>query len=46
MPVVPAPDLVVAGATLLTADPARPYVGTGWIEVTGGRISAIRDSPR
>jgi 5-methylthioadenosine/S-adenosylhomocysteine deaminase len=36
-------NLIIAGATVLTADPARPYLETGWIEVTGGRITAISD---
>lgn len=41
---LPAPDLLVAGATVLTSDPARPYLGKAWIEVAGGRIRAIRES--
>jgi len=44
MPEAAVPDLVVAGATILTSDPARPYVAKGWIEVRDGRIVAIRDS--
>ncbi|PTW51407.1 amidohydrolase family protein [Rhodovulum kholense] len=38
------PDLIVDGAAILTADPARPFLKTGWVEVTGGRITAIRDT--
>ena len=38
------PDLIVAGATVLTADPSRRYLERGWIEVSGGRITAIRDA--
>ncbi len=37
------PDLIVAGATVLTSDPNRPFVERGWIEVAGGRITAVRD---
>lgn len=35
------PDLFLAGATILTADAARPYIECGSIEVRGGRIAAI-----
>ncbi len=43
----PAPDILIAAATILTADPARPLIQTGWIEITADRISAIRDqAPR
>ncbi len=42
-PESPGPDLIVAGATVLTADPSRPFLPSGWIEVAGGRITAIRD---
>ena len=38
------PDLIVAGATALTADPGRPHIDKAWIEVAGGRIAAIRDT--
>lgn len=38
------PDLIIAGATLLTSDAKRPYVKMGWVEVSGGRISAIRET--
>lgn len=38
------PDMIIAGATLLTSDPTRPYVEKAWIEISGGRISAIRES--
>ncbi|MBK5924542.1 hydrolase [Rhodovulum sulfidophilum] len=40
----PSPDLLVDGATILTSDPARPFLKTGWVEVTAGRITAIRDT--
>ncbi|PWJ20210.1 amidohydrolase family protein [Jannaschia seohaensis] len=40
----PIPDLLVAGATALTSDPARPYIEKAWIEVSGGRVQAIRES--
>lgn len=39
-----APDLLVAGATILTSDPARPYIDKAWIEVSEGRIRSIRES--
>ena len=39
------PDMIVSGGTLLTSDPARPYLKAGWITVTGGRITAISDHP-
>lgn len=38
------PDIVIAGATILTSDPARPQIDTGWIEITGDRITSIRDT--
>lgn len=38
------PDLMVAGATVLTSDPKQPYLDAGWIEIIDGRISAIRDT--
>jgi 5-methylthioadenosine/S-adenosylhomocysteine deaminase len=41
----PPPDILIAGATVLTADPACPRIDTGWIAVTGDRITAITDSP-
>ncbi|MCE8470468.1 amidohydrolase family protein, partial [Rhodovulum sulfidophilum] len=40
----PSPDLLVDGATILTSDPVRPFLKTGWVEVTAGRITAIRDT--
>lgn len=39
-----APDLIVAGATVLTSNPARPYIEKAWIEVSGGRITVIADN--
>jgi 5-methylthioadenosine/S-adenosylhomocysteine deaminase len=39
------PDLIVAGATAITSDPANPFIERAWIEVTGGRISAIFETP-
>ncbi|MFK7762971.1 MAG: amidohydrolase family protein [Roseobacter sp.] len=36
------PDMIVAGATVLTSDPTRPYIEKAWIEISEGRISAIR----
>ncbi|GGC23964.1 N-ethylammeline chlorohydrolase [Marivita lacus] len=41
----PKPDLIVAGGTVLTADPDRPMLQEGWITVQAGRITAIRDTP-
>ncbi len=38
-------DLIVAGGTLLTADPHRPYLATGWVVIRRGRIVAIQDAP-
>lgn len=40
-----APDMIVAGGTLLTADPDQPYVQAGWVSIQGGRITAISDKP-
>jgi cytosine/adenosine deaminase-related metal-dependent hydrolase len=43
-------DTLIAGATILTMDPARRIVENGWIAVTGDRIEAIGyagdDTPR
>ena len=39
------PDLIVAGATVLTANPECPYLEMGWIAVRDGRITAISDTP-
>jgi len=39
------PDILIAGATVLTSDPARPKLDAGWIEITGDRITAIYDAP-
>lgn len=37
------PDLIVAGATVLTANKDAPFLEKGWIEVRNGRIAAIRE---
>ncbi|MCR9089583.1 MAG: amidohydrolase family protein [Rhodobacteraceae bacterium] len=37
------PDLLIAGAQILTSDPSRPYIAAGWVEVRGDRITAIHD---
>ncbi len=39
------PDMIVAGGTLLTADPDQPYLQAGWVSILGGRITAISDKP-
>ena len=39
------PDLIVAGATVITSDPDNPFIERAWIEVKRGRIAAIRESP-
>lgn len=41
----PTPDILIAGATLLTANPARPRIERGWVEIVGDRIAAVRDAP-
>lgn len=41
----PHPELIITGATVLTSNPDIPYLQAGWIEVTNGRITAIRDTP-
>lgn len=38
------PDMIVAGGTLLTSDPERPYLKRGWVIIQDGRIVAIEDS--
>ncbi|NEX48809.1 amidohydrolase family protein [Pseudotabrizicola algicola] len=40
-----APDILIAAGTILTADPQRPQIDSGWIEVTGDRITALHDTP-
>ena len=40
----PIPDLVIAGGTVLTSDPARPYLSKAWISVRGGRITEIGEA--
>ena len=37
-------DMIVAGGTLLTSDPERPYLKQGWVSIQDGRIAAIEDS--
>ncbi|MEM8956373.1 MAG: amidohydrolase family protein [Pseudomonadota bacterium] len=37
------PDLLIAGAQILTSDPARPYLKAGWVEIRGDRIAALHD---
>ena len=37
------PDMIVAGGTLLTSDPSRPYIHEGWIVIDNGRIQSIQD---
>lgn len=37
------PDMIVAGGTLLTSDPSRPYIQEGWIVIDNGRIQSIQD---
>ncbi len=41
---ITAPDMIVAGGTLLTADPLQPYLDTGWITIHNGRIVSIQDT--
>ncbi|MCU0899360.1 MAG: amidohydrolase family protein [Cypionkella sp.] len=41
----PRPDLLIAGATILTAEAERPKIDKGWIEITGNRITSIEDRP-
>ena len=37
------PDMIVAGGTLLTSDPNRPYIQEGWVVINNGRIQSIQD---
>ena len=37
------PDMIVAGGTLLTSDPSRPYIQEGWVVIDNGRIQSIQD---
>ena len=37
------PDMIVAGGTLLTSDPSRPYIQEGWVVIVNGRIQSIQD---
>ena len=37
------PDMIVAGGTLLTSDPIRPYIQEGWVVIDNGRIQSIQD---
>lgn len=39
------PDMIVAGGTLLTADPDQPFLQAGWILIQDGRITVISDRP-
>ena len=41
----PIPDLIVSGGPLLTSDPEMPYLEKGWVSISGGRITAIQDTP-
>lgn len=38
------PDMIIAGGTLLSSDPAQPYLEQAWIHITQGRITAISDA--
>ena len=38
------PDILIDGATLLTADAARPQLDKAWVEITGDRITGILDA--
>ena len=37
------PDMIVAGGTLLTSDPNRPYIQEGWVVINNGRKQSIQD---